>query len=111
MGEGGSTTTTTGGSTVRGESRVGGTGVEHTGVETKTVNMVKYDQNDFLVQCVTRYIKLTGKSLDTLKHVETPIIDITAAKALDEDDRSTHKGALAPVASQVSMTSQACVLA
>ena len=43
VGEGGTTTTTTGGATGKGESRVEGTGVEHTGVKTKVVNMVKYD--------------------------------------------------------------------
>jgi len=103
VGEGGTTTTTTGGATGKGESRVEGTGVEHTGVKTKVVNMVKYDQKDFLVQCVSHYIELTGKTPDTLKRVETPFIDITTAKALEEDDHNRHKGALAPVASKVLM--------
>jgi hypothetical protein len=50
-----------------GESQVGGANVERrTEVKTKTVNMVKYDQKDFLKQCVSRYIELTGKRSDTL---------------------------------------------
>jgi len=39
----------------------------------------------------------------TLKRVETPFIDITTTKALDEDDHETHRGTLAPVASKVLM--------
>jgi hypothetical protein len=53
--------------------------------------MVKYDQKDFLKQCVSRFIELTGKHSDTLKRVETPFIDITAAKALDEDNHEEHR--------------------
>jgi len=65
--------------------------------------MVKYDQADFLQQCVERYLELAGSDAPSLNRVETPFIDTTTAKAIDEDDYEAHRGILAPIASKVLM--------
>jgi hypothetical protein len=68
-----------------------------------TVHMVKYDQKDFLQQCVNRYIELAGKDAPPLIRADTPFIDETSMLALEEDDHEKHRGILSSIASRVLM--------
>jgi hypothetical protein len=61
----------------------GGTENAPTG-KTVTVKMVKYDQKDFLEQCVNRYLELAQKDAPSLRYAETPFIDTKSQKALEE---------------------------
>jgi RNA:NAD 2'-phosphotransferase (TPT1/KptA family) len=85
-------------------SLAGEGGPEHmpTG-KTVKVNVVKYDQKDFLQQCVTRYLELAGPNSPPLIKADTPFIDTTSKVAIDQDDHETHRGLLAPIASKVLM--------
>ena len=80
----------------------GGSENAPTGRKT-TVNFVKYDQKDFLQQCVTRYLDLAGPNAPGLIKTDTPFIDTTTTKAINEDDHEQYKGVLAPIASKVLM--------
>ena len=67
------------------------------------INMVKYDQKDFLQQCVNRYIELAGKDAPPLSKADTPFIDTATKKAIDEDEHEVYRGVLAPIVSKVLM--------
>jgi hypothetical protein len=71
----------------------GGSENAPTGRKTK-VNFVKYDQKDFLQQCVARYIELAGITAPSLVKADTPFIDISTTKAMSEDDHEQHRDVL-----------------
>ena len=62
------------------------------------VNVVEWDQSEFLKQCVARYQELGGPRAEKLRRADTPYVD--ESKEFDPDG---HAGYLAPHASKILM--------